>query len=84
MQFYIDSEREREANTLPDGEVFFRNVETNRTDGWLDDNGAPLGDGFYWWACFPGCLPDNAPAGPFDTEADALDDAREDFYTLDI
>ena len=34
--------------------------------------------GWYWWPCFPGCLPDGGPTGPFDTEAEALADARED------
>lgn len=33
--------------------------------------------GWYWWACFPGCLPDSNLFGPFDTEAEALADARE-------
>ena len=32
---------------------------------------------WYWWACFPGCLPDSDPSGPFATEAEALADARE-------
>ena len=32
--------------------------------------------GFYWWLCFPGGLPDGDPIGPFDTEADAIADAR--------
>ncbi len=31
---------------------------------------------WYWWACFPGCLPDTDDAlGPFDTEDEAIDDA---------
>lgn len=34
--------------------------------------------GWYWWACFPGCLPDSEAYGPFDTEADAIKDARGD------
>ncbi len=34
--------------------------------------------GWYWWACFPGCLPDCDPVGPFDTEAEALADARQE------
>jgi hypothetical protein len=33
--------------------------------------------GWYWQACFPGCLPDGEPSGPFETEAEALADARE-------
>ena len=31
--------------------------------------------GVYWWACFPGCLPDSDAFGPFDNEKDALEDA---------
>ena len=36
--------------------------------------------GWYWWPCFPGCLPDGDPdgdpVGPFDSEAEAVADAR--------
>jgi len=31
--------------------------------------------GWYWWACFPDCLPDGETSGPFDTKSDAIDDA---------
>lgn len=34
--------------------------------------------GWFWQACFPGCLPDSEPIGPFDTYADALADAQRD------
>lgn len=40
----------------------------------------PVRDGWWWWSCFPGCLPDGDPIGPFDTEAEALADAREGLY----
>ena len=33
--------------------------------------------GWYWWPCFPGCLPDGDPIGPFDYEQEAIDNARE-------
>jgi hypothetical protein len=33
--------------------------------------------GWYYWVCFPGCLPDGDPTGPFETEAEALADARD-------
>jgi hypothetical protein len=33
--------------------------------------------GWYWWSCFPGCLPDGDPSGPFATEAEAIADAQE-------
>ena len=32
--------------------------------------------GFYWWACFPGCIPDGEPCGPFETESAAIADAQ--------
>jgi len=33
--------------------------------------------GYYWQSCFPGCLPDSDPVGPFTTESDAIADATE-------
>ena len=36
------------------------------------------GVGWYWWACFPGCLPDGDPQGPFKTEREAIEAAREE------
>ena len=32
-------------------------------------------EGWYWQACFPGCLPDGEPMGPFSTESEAMEDA---------
>jgi hypothetical protein len=32
---------------------------------------------WYWWACFPGCLPDGDPIGPFDTARLAYEDAMD-------
>lgn len=31
--------------------------------------------GWYWWPCFPGCLPEADPSGPFDTAREALESA---------
>ncbi len=33
--------------------------------------------GWYWWACFPGALPDGEAAGPFASSRQALEDADE-------
>ena len=33
--------------------------------------------GWHWWACFPGCMPDGDPVGPFDTEREAIEDAQQ-------
>jgi hypothetical protein len=32
--------------------------------------------GWYWQACYPGCLPDSDPIGPFPTEEEAMADAN--------
>lgn len=45
----------------------------------LDDGEEPMSPGWYWWPCFPGCLPDGEAMGPFSSSRDARDDAREDF-----
>ena len=82
-QFYLDPERADDITAMPDAEVF-------QIDDKGYVNGEPFvlphepGDtaygltepGFYWWSCFPGCLPDGEPNGPFDTEALAIADAQ--------
>ena len=55
-------------------EVFALDGSIN--DDVLDDDGCPMEPGWYWWACFPGCLPDSEPNGPFKTEAEAISDAQ--------
>jgi hypothetical protein len=37
----------------------------------------PIGPRWYWQSCFPGCLPDSDPVGPFDTEEEAVADAQD-------
>lgn len=53
-------------------EVFFKPA-----DSGTNDDGMPE-QGWYWWACFPGCLPDSEPHGPFKTELEAFADAEGD------
>ena len=33
--------------------------------------------GWFWWGCFPGCLPDGPAIGPFVTRQEALADAQD-------
>lgn len=75
MQAYSDPKRADDPHALPDVEVFYldRNAMWTVTGDALADDSEP---GWYWWFCFPGCLPDGDPVGPFDTEADALADAQ--------
>lgn len=51
----------------------FEVTGTEIRDGLRDDL---QDEGWYWWACFPGCLPDGDPSGPFKTEQEAIDDAN--------
>ena len=54
-------------------EVFYRTAAENYADGWVDDEGDAYPEGWYYWACFPGCLPDSGPIGPFETEEEAIE-----------
>ena len=76
MQAYSDPTRETDPLALPDVEVFYHTP--SEFDGDLRES-LPSVAGWYWWSCFPGCLPDGDPVGPFDTEAEALTDAQDGF-----
>jgi hypothetical protein len=75
MQAYSDQSRESETYSLPDLEVFY----VSETDGLCNEDGELLEAGWYYWYCFPGCLPDSEPIGPFESEREALVTAREEF-----
>jgi len=47
---------------------------------WYDSDGEPVKPGWYWWACFPGCIPDGEPMGPFSTSINAYYNAMGDDY----
>ena len=70
MQFYSDPNRENDPYALPDCEVFcLTSLEARQFD-------AP--SGWYYWYCFPGCLPEGDPIGPFDTEDAAIAAAQSE------
>lgn len=79
-QHYSDPAREDDHYALPNVEVFeiWDDKRGKRHNGMADEEGNALEPGWYYWCCFPGCLPDSAPVGPFATEAEALADAQED------
>ena len=76
-QFYFETARELLPHALPDAETFYFDGEGRSMPCMVDGDGAVAELGWYYWACFPGCLPDGDPIGPFDTEADAIADAQE-------
>lgn len=43
----------------------------------LEEESGPLAEGWYWWGCQPGCLPDSDPIGPFPNAAEAARDAKK-------
>lgn len=67
-------------DTIPNVEVFWAGR------GELDESYAcpedispdePSPPGYYFWTCMPGCMPDSEADGPYDTEEDAIEAARE-------
>lgn len=57
--------RDRYGNLFGSFEVFWKeHTDSSGEFGW------------YWQACFPGCLPDGEPTGPFDNAVDAYNDAN--------
>ena len=87
-QAYSNPNRENDSYSLPDIEVFEVSEEEaaeNRRKVNIDhesDEGLLTSAGWYWWPCFPGCLPDGDPEGPFDTEEEATLDAQDDSDVL--
>jgi hypothetical protein len=75
-QAYSDPSRESDPHALPNVEVFYMSSKSIEIDEWTDGDGEPMDKGWYYWYCFPGCMPDSDPIGPFATEAEALADAR--------
>jgi hypothetical protein len=71
MQIYSDPSRAADPHALPDVEVFYQ-AETVCVDG------ETMEFGWYYWPCFPGCVPDGEAIGPFDTESEAVADATMD------
>ena len=64
-------------------EVFWDDADTGP---WSDEprnydaDGEAVKPGWYWWSCFPGCLPESDAIGPFANSIDARYDADENCY----
>lgn len=82
MQIYSNPKRAEDPHALPDVEVWFQQVIIaecgcvfHAEQGELCEHDTPAG--WYWQTCFPGCLPDGEPVGPFNTQEEAVADAQE-------
>lgn len=62
-----------DGNTYGSFEVFHHKPHCNKGDEPPMDE-----EGWFWWACFPGALPDGEPNGPFPTAEGAYLDAIGD------
>ena len=51
-------------------------VREKMLDAMVEELG--IEGGWFYWYCFPGCLPDSEPVGPFKSHAKALKAARDD------
>ena len=79
-QHYLYESDADDEHKLPSLETFYMTEADLIDSPWRDADGELRQTaGWYWLSCFPGCLPDGDPIGPFDSEDDALADAREDF-----
>jgi hypothetical protein len=76
---YINPARAADPHALPNVEVWYA-YENELPDFEGDpDVGEYLPAGWYYAYGFPGCLRDSDPCGPFETEEQALEDARDGF-----
>lgn len=77
-QQYSDPKRASDPHALPDVETFYHHATDPDCVGNGDPAAEPMESGWYWWFCFPGCLPDSDPNGPYETAAEAIAAAQED------
>lgn len=81
MQAYSDPSRKADPHALPDVEIFYDDADIPEWGGQArnyDVNGEPVKPGWYYWFCFPGCLPDSDPIGPFESADAARQAAQEE------
>ena len=82
-QAYSSAERASDPHALPNVEIFavspleanYNALEAARSG--KGDEYTVYEPGWYWWSCFPGCLPDSDANGPHASYAEALADAQE-------
>ena len=84
MQAYSNPKRESDPHSPPDVEVFYLAEWEIGENAELESVFSDLSEeGYYYWHCLPGCLPDSDPIGPFATEEGALQDAQEDSWQFE-
>jgi hypothetical protein len=81
-RFYSDPSREDETYALPDCEVFELTAEEVREfyKKYEEEGDESIEGGWFYWYCFPGCMPEGPPMGPYDTQEEAIEAAREEVW----
>lgn len=71
-QFHMEETQEPHGSF----EIFWHDMNSSLavTEDGTDEHEA-WPSGWYWHACFPGCMPDGEPSGPFASSRQALEDA---------
>jgi hypothetical protein len=82
-QNYSNPKRENEPHSLPDVETFYLDSEDVSYESAHDTSFGGLDEGWYYWHCLPGCLPDSDPIGPFESEEKAIEDAQADSWQFE-
>ena len=59
-------------------EVYFVSKELMWEMSKVEDEPTYTASGWYWRSCWPGCLPDSDPVGPFNSELAAINDAQKE------
>ena len=92
-RFYSEPARETDTYALPDAETFRAGYgecqDCGTTVVTFDERAALCPDcsrgtaktedqGWFYWYCFPGCLPEGGPMGPYRTETAAIQAARDE------
>lgn len=94
MQGYSDPSRASDPYALPDIEAFNatrgewwtdengeRHEPPSNTAEALkafDEGWEPCAAGWYVWSCFPGCLPESDPDGPYKSAEEAIESAQSE------
>jgi hypothetical protein len=76
-RFFTNPKREHDTWSLPDAEAFYVRCKDDLGDNAGEDSTDEDVRGWYVWSCFPGCMPDSEPDGPYKTEQAAIDAWRE-------
>lgn len=72
---YFHSDETRKSS-VPNAEVFYANKGDLNSMDYDDEGDSPAG--YYYWFCFPGCIPDGDAMGPYNSTHEAIKACRDD------